>query len=225
MVSWKNKRLVGLFGGTFDPVHQGHLDLVRHVLDRCGLDLLLFIPANRPPHKRQPVASFTDRVAMLNAAIADRPDFTEQVLCSLVEHKLPIPSYTIHTVQALREEIEAERFSLVIGADSLLELGQWYRVDELLDLVDLIVVQRGTVDKALISPALTALPPAYEFHPGYRRWIGSNGRLADYLDGIELPVSSSSIREDLRNGRRPPLLPSAVFHYIQQHALYGWKPS
>lgn len=223
MAGWTKKPVIGLFGGTFDPVHQGHLDLVRHVLTRCRLDRLLFIPAKLPPHKRQPVAGFTDRVAMLNAALGECPDIKDQVLCSLIEQQLPKPSYTINTVQALMQEMEAEQFALVVGADSLLELGHWYRVEELLDLVDLIVVTRDTVDVTSINAALSALPPAYVYNPVQKRWLGNNGRIVDYLDGIALPVSSSSIREDLKNGCIPPLLPPAVFHYIQQHALYGWK--
>ena len=91
---------IGLFGGTFDPVHTGHLALAAHVLDRCRLDRLLFIPAPEPPHKRRPEASFAHRTAMLEVALADCPHGARMAL-SLIEADLPAPSYTIRTVEAL----------------------------------------------------------------------------------------------------------------------------
>jgi nicotinate-nucleotide adenylyltransferase len=219
----ENSLTVGLFGGTFDPVHQGHLDLARHVLDRCRLDQLLFIPAPLPPHKRQPVASFTDRTAMLVAALAECPDTRGRVRCSRIEEHLPTPSYTINTVQALLAQERSNQYCLIIGADSLLDLPHWHRIDELLGLVNLIVVKRETIDLVQIGRALAALAPDLFFDADRMRWFGPEGRTVDYLGDIELPVSSSAIREELRQGRVPPMLPPAVFAYIRQHRLYSWR--
>jgi len=219
----ENSPTVGLFGGTFDPVHQGHLDLARHVLERCRLDELLFIPAPLPPHKRQPLASFAHRTAMLAAALAECPDTRGRVRCSRIEEHLPTPSYTINTVQALRNREGNNRYCLIIGADSLLDLPHWHRIGELLHMVSLIVVKREMIDLARIGSALAALMPDLTFDPDQGRWCGSQGRTVDYLDDIELPVSSSAIREDLRQGRVPAMLPPAVFAYIRQHRLYGWR--
>ena len=214
---------VGLFGGTFDPVHQGHLDLARHVLERCQLNRLLFIPAPLPPHKRQPEASFAHRVAMIDAALADCPVTGGRVSCSRIEEHLATPSYTFNTVQALMREAGDIRYTLIIGADSLLDLPHWHRIDELLALVSLIVVRRDGIDQAAIDRALNHLAPAFEYDCKHHRWFGQNGQRADYLGDIELPVSSSAIREELAQGLIPAMLPPAVLHYIRQHHLYGWK--
>ena len=217
-------RTIGLFGGTFDPVHSGHLHLARHVLDRCRLDSLLFIPAPRPPHKRQTAVSFAHRAAMLEAALL-AADNHGRMQCSYIEEHLPTPSYTINTVEALTRQAPGQRFSLIIGADSLFDLPHWRRSDELLALVDLIVVRRDTVDAVMINQALVSLDPAFRFDEPQGRWNGPGGRTVTYLSDIELPVSSSSIREELAQGRIPVMLPPAVFAYIKTHHLYGWQDS
>jgi len=214
---------VGLFGGTFDPVHQGHLDLARHVLDRCRLDRLLFIPAPRPPHKRQPAVSFVHRVAMIEAALAECPGDRGRLRCSCVEETLPLPSYTIHTVEALLKAQAGHRFFLIIGADSLLDLPHWHRIAELLALVNLIVVNRDRITTDKVGIALESLDTSYTFDAQQGLWICQGGRTVEYLDDIELPVSSSSIREELARGKIPAMLPPAVLAYIKQQHLYGWR--
>ncbi|WP_394708728.1 nicotinate (nicotinamide) nucleotide adenylyltransferase [uncultured Desulfobulbus sp.] len=214
---------VGLFGGTFDPVHQGHLDLARHVLDRCRLDRLLFIPAPLPPHKRQPAASFAHRVAMIEAALAECPGDSGCLRCSCVEQNLPLPSYTIHTVEALIKAQGGHRFFLIIGADSLLDLPHWHRIDQLLALVNLIVVNRDRITTDKVDMALGSLDASFKFDAQHGLWIGRGERTVEYLDDIELPVSSSSIREELAQGKVPAMLPPAVFDYIKQYHLYGWR--
>ncbi len=214
---------VGLFGGTFDPVHQGHLDLARYVLDRCRLDRLLFIPAPLPPHKRQPAVSFVHRVAMIEAALAECPGDRGRLRCSCVEETLPLPSYTIHTVEALIKAQAGHRFFLIIGADSLLDLPHWHRIEELLALVNLIVVNRDRITTDKVGRALASLDASYTFDAQQGLWFGRGGRTVEYLDDIELPVSSSSIREELARGKVPAMLPPAVLAYIKQQHLYGWR--
>ncbi len=219
-----NIQHIGLFGGTFDPVHQGHLALAGHVLDRCRLDSLLFIPAPAPPHKQPPAASFAHRAAMLAAALADGP-YRQRVELSLIEGELPVPSYTIHTVEALRQRYGPQRFFLIIGADSLLDLPRWHRAGELLTLVSLIIVKRDAVSVPIINQALLALDPtfSYDFHQD--RWVNGGGGTAQYLADVQLPVASSVIREALGQGRVPAMLPPAVLNYVKQHHLYGWESS
>jgi len=219
-----NIQHIGLFGGTFDPVHQGHLALAGHVLDRCRLDRLLFIPAPAPPHKQPPAASFTHRAAMLAAVLADGPN-RQRVQLSLIEGELPAPSYTIHTVEALIQRYGRQRFFLIIGADSLLDLPHWHRAGELLALVSLIIVKRDAVSVPIINQALLALDPTftYDFHQD--RWVNAGGGTAQYLADVQLPVASSVIREALGQGRVPAMLPPAVLTYVKQHHLYGWESS
>ena len=223
MFSSAEGRAVGLFGGTFDPVHQGHLDLARQVLDRCRLDRLLFIPAPRPPHKRQPVASFHHRAAMIEAALADCGDNQGRIRCSRIEEGLSPPSYTIHTVEALIGAHGGHRYFLIIGADSLLDLPHWHRIGELLALINLIVVNRDRINASRVAAALESLDASFRFDEQQGLWINNEGRTVEYLHDIELPVSSSSIRQDLIQGRVPVMLPLAVLEYIKQHHLYGWQ--
>lgn len=210
---------VGLFGGTFDPVHEGHLTLARHVRQRCRLDRVLFIPAQVPPHKRQPAASFEHRAAMLKAAL-EEADEGQGLLLSLIEGQLPRPSYTIRTLEALQRERGGDRFFLIIGIDMLFDLPHWHRAEELLDLADLIVVRRGRHNRESIDRAILAL------HPGLTRtgekdlWLGDQGRTVQYLDDIDLPVSSSAIRAELASGGAAAMLPAAVLRYIRAHHLY-----
>jgi nicotinate-nucleotide adenylyltransferase len=215
------KQHIGLFGGTFDPVHAGHLALARHVLDHCRLDSLIFIPAPQPPHKGQPVASFSHRAAMLAATLADCPD--RQLRLSLIEQELPTPSYTINTVEALIKRYGRNRYFLIIGADSLLDLPHWHRTAELLALVSLIVVKRDTIGIPAIHQAISALEPSFIFDQQQGKWIGKDGSTLEYLEDIQLPISSSAIRDDLGHGTVPAMLPPAVFAYIKQHNLYGWR--
>lgn len=224
MVASGSIQHIGLFGGTFDPVHTGHLTLARHVLNRCRLDSLLFIPAPQPPHKRQPEASFAHRAAMLEAALETCADNRGMQL-SLIEQGLPRPSYTINTVEALIERHGEHRYFLIIGADSLLDLPHWYRVTELLALISLIVVKRDTLEIPAIHRAINDLDPSFTFDPLQEKWIGKNGTTVEYLADVQLPISSSAIRDELRHGTVPPMLPAVVFTYIEQHNLYGWPSS
>ena len=212
---------VGLFGGTFDPLHQGHLTLARHVLDRCQLDRLLFIPAAQPPHKQCPEASFAHRQAMIQAALQADPA-TAGMFLSLIEQQLEGPSYTIRTVETLCAQDDRLRPFLILGADSLVDLCHWHRAGYLLDLASLIVVRREGIEAAAISRAIAMLPHAYRFIPQTGGWIGSTDKTIEYLADVEVPASSSAIREELRRGAVPAMLPPAVFRYISQHHLYGW---
>jgi len=158
---------------------------------------------------------------MIEAALAECPGDRGRLRCSCVEETLPLPSYTIHTVEALIKSQAGHRFFLIIGADSLLDLPHWHRIAELLALVNLIVVNRITTDK--VGRALESLDASYTFNAQLGLWIGKGGRTVEYLDDIELPVSSSSIREELAKGKVPAMLPTAVFAYIKKHHLYGWR--
>lgn len=222
MAASRENQHIGLFGGTFDPVHLGHLALARHVLDRCRLDTLFFIPAPQPPHKGQPTASFFHRAAMLEAALAACPD-RHRVRLSLIEQDLPNPSYTINTVEALIERYGRQRYFLIIGADSLIDLPHWHRAPELLTLASLIVVNRDNIDAAMIEQTLRSLDPSFSYAPQEGKWVGKEGGTVEYLADVQLPVSSSAIREALGQGTGAAMLPPAVSAYIQQHHLYGWQ--
>ena len=222
MNSCSRHQHVGLFGGTFDPVHQGHLELARHVLERCQLDQVLFIPAPQPPHKRRTIAAFVDRVAMLEAALAEA-GAGDRLLCSRLEANLPQPSYTVQTVEALQKDGQEREYFFIIGGDSLVDLPNWYRAGDLLATINLIAVSRDRLDPKTIGPILQSLDVGFVYDNTRKLWCNQRGRTVRYLDDLRLPVSSSLIRERLARGESPPMLPRAVFAYIRQHHLYGWQ--
>ena len=129
---------IGIYGGTFDPIHHGHLILAREARERLGLDKLMFVPARIAPHKRAPFASAEMRLSMLRAAVEGEAGF-EVDDCEL---RRPPPSYTIDTVEDIRRrEPDAEIYYLV-GEDNLASLGSWRRFDQLQTLVRFVVLDR-----------------------------------------------------------------------------------
>ena len=196
-------RTVGLLGGTFNPVHDGHLSIAREALRLFALDGVWFIPCSNPPHKPAAgLASNADRLAMLNLAIAGEPRF--QALT--IEFERPGRSYTIDTILALRMLHPGIGFVFIIGADTLPELHTWHRPLELLELVRIVTLARpGHVPES----AELHLPPP---------WPGK--LLADVRTGSPLDVSSRDIRAGIAAGRPVPLVPEPVMRYIQEHNLY-----
>lgn len=216
---------IGIFGGTFDPVHSGHLALACQVRDRFALDQLLIVPALEPPHKRQPVASFTHRVAMLDAALQDCSD-CERICCSRIEQSLSRPSYTIHTVEAVLRSCAVCHTTLIIGMDSLADLPNWYRVEDLLARVDLVAVNREQTSPAAIRELVVRLQPRYQPTPAHNNaWINHAGRTLTLLPDFHQPFSSTAIRQALGRGEEAAGLPEAVRTYIHTHRLYSHPSS
>src|SRR5947208_2541209 len=128
---------LGIFGGTFDPVHLAHLVMAERCREQARLDQVLFVPAPRPPHKQvQPVTPFAQRVEMLSLAISGQPAFRIDEL----ERDRPGPSYTVDTLQELRDRDPAAELFLVVGSDSLHDLPLWYEPARILELAALLVV-------------------------------------------------------------------------------------
>ncbi len=201
---------LGLFGGTFDPWHLGH-ELVLQRVQACALvDEILVVPAGRPPHKPVPTTPFAQRLAMVQAALAGRPQL--QVLD--IEDRLPPPSYTLHTVRLLRERCAPGTLVLILGADSFLDLHRWYGAAELLTLVELLVLSRppwSEADLAQQERRLREITPPGEKMPPLH-----------CVAGLLCALSSSEVRRRLAAGDDPAgLVPPAVAAYIQRHRLYG----
>ena len=144
---------LALYGGTFDPVHHGHLILAREALEQLALDRVIFIPAAHSPHKlaRQPTPAALRR-AMLAAALADEPRF----VLDESELQRPGPSFSIDTVERISAEFPGARLHYLIGADNLRELHTWRRIDDLRRLVQFVVFGRaaGTADEAHGLPVI-----------------------------------------------------------------------
>ena len=209
-------RKVGIFGGTFDPVHDGHLRLAEFVLAGELVEHILFLPAAQPPHKMAATALFSHRVNMLETVVAEQPAMT----VSLLESRRHGPSYTVDSLKALQCELPAARLFFLLGADSLLELHLWYRFTEIFSLADLIVVARSGLDDELCFQAIRALPAHFSPDSECRVWTREDGAGIWYLSGFSSPVSSSHIRRQLASGKHPHGVDPAVLTYIQAHNLY-----
>ena len=196
-------RTIGLLGGTFNPVHEGHLSIAREALRLFALDSVWFIPCAVPPHKPvHDLASNADRLAMLRLAIAGEPRFEALD----VEFNRPGKSYTLDTVRALQALHPGDAFAFIVGADTLPELPTWHRPLDLLPLVRIVSLARpGFVPDA----AAIRLPPPWP-----------ERLLADLRTGEPLAVSSREIRAKIAAGQPVPLVPESVLRYIEAHNLY-----
>ena len=219
---------IGLFGGSFDPPHRGHIALARLAIERIGLERVLFAPVGVQPLKRdRPQAGFTDRVAMTRLAIEGEAGLE----LSLIDAPRADgrPNYTVDTVRALRAMLPGEDELLcLMGADSFLNISKWYRASDLLVACDFVVASRPGFDLSRIA---AALPPSIAvaacdgegeenlvlcLHGAGHR----ESRLYMLPDLREL-ASASGIREALEKGAeaKEALVP-AVAAYIREHGLY-----
>ena len=131
---------LGIFGGSFDPIHHGHLILARAALEELGLDRILFIPANLSPHKTETrPATAQDRLAILQLAIKDEPGFAT---CDIELHRPP-PSYTVETLRELQGLHPEDEFTLLIGADNVAKFETWREPDEIRRLAKIAVLDRA----------------------------------------------------------------------------------
>lgn len=210
-------RKIGLLGGTFDPIHHGHIQLALAAKRELTLDSVLLIPAAGPPHKSsEAVTSFTHRKAMLLLALAG----VEGLKPCLIEGDLPTPSYTIDTIRLLQSEGASDReYYFIIGVDAFADLLSWKCYVELLRRVALIVAdRRGFAETGKLMTIAQAL--GYIQQP--RLWLGANGlRNIYFLKTSPVEISSSHIRDLLGAGcRNVDGVDPAVLGYVQRHKLY-----
>lgn len=208
---------VGILGGTFDPVHYGHLRLAQEVADGFGLARIRFIPCGNPPHREQPVAPAQHRVEMTRLALAGNPvfDLDER------EIRRAGPSYSVDTLTELRAELgEKTPLCLIVGTDAFLGLATWHEWRRLFGLAHVVVAHRaGEFDEG-------AMPEALHKEYAARRQDGiacadaPAGAIATFAM-TALDISASRIRRDIARGTNTRyLLPDAVLDYIQRHKLY-----
>ena len=197
---------IGVFGGTFDPVHLGHLILAEQCRDQAGLDEVWFLPSYHPPHKAAAaVTRFEQRCDMLELAVAGHPRFRIE----RIEKELPPPSYTAETLAELRRRHPNDEFALLMGSDGLPDLPQWYEPRRVVELASLVVIPR----------------------PGVMLWTAD--RLAKALgvplDEVRLryvacpmiEIASRELRRAVADGMSVRyLVPRAVEEYLRDRKLY-----
>jgi nicotinate-nucleotide adenylyltransferase len=190
---------IGLYGGTFDPIHLGHLRAAENAREALGLDLVAFVPSAVPPHRAAPASAPEHRLAMTRLATSPYAPFAAWD----DELRRSGPSYTVETVAAVVKARSADSFVLVVGADTWPEIPSWREPERLLALVEVAVVERPGFASAEPKPPF---PSAR----GVRR-----------VSGPGLPLSASAIREHARSGRSVRfLVPDAVADYIAERGLY-----
>ena len=191
---------VGLLGGTFDPIHLGHLRAAETAREGLGLDLVAFVPSGVPPHRTGGLASALDRFTMACLASAGHPHFTVWD----TEVKRPGPSYTVDTLTTLRAERPSDELVLLVGSDTWPEMTGWHEPERLFALAEVAVVDRpGHPTPNVVAPF-------------------SGGRGVSRVEGPALPISATSIREHLRRGGSARyLVPGTVAEFISRRGLYS----
>ncbi|MBK1692877.1 nicotinate-nucleotide adenylyltransferase [Ectothiorhodospira mobilis] len=206
--------MIGILGGTFDPIHFGHLRPALEVKEHLGLDEVRFIPCGTPPHRRRPVAAVAHRAAMVERAVEGQPGFRMDPR----ELHREGPSYTVDTLQDLRAEVGQEvPLCLMLGMDAFAGLSSWHRWQEIGSLAHIVVSHRPG------SPASHDLGDWMEdrrtHDPEHLRRAPA-GRLL-FMPVTQLDISATAIRSTVARGRSPQfLLPRRVAEYIEHAGLY-----
>lgn len=215
-----SNQAIGIFGGTFDPIHYGHLRLAEEMLELANLREVRFIPTGTPPHRDAPQVSAQDRSAMVRMAIADQHAF----VLDEREVKRATLCYTVDTLRELRAEMgEAQPLCLLMGGDAFLQLHTWHEWEQLFALAHIVVGYRPGFS---LEERIHGAPPALRRH--YQQRLCAAADLTQHpCGGIaelaipKLEISATLIRSRVAENRSIRyLLPNAVADYIHQHHLY-----
>lgn len=212
---------IGVFGGTFDPIHYGHLRLAEEIIETAKLGEVRFVPSGTPPHRSAPQADARHRVAMVRLATAGNDRFSVDDR----ETTRSGPGYTYDTLTELRQQVGAQRsIALLLGADAFLDLATWHRWHQLFDLAHVIVAYRpgfpiDTWQARMPEPLAHEYAARYMQQPLAVHLAPAGGIAAVSMTGLD--ISATFVRTALHAGASARyLLPDAVLDYIQAHGLY-----
>jgi nicotinate-nucleotide adenylyltransferase len=212
---------IGILGGTFDPIHYGHLRLAQEVGEKLRLEQVRFIPSGTPPHRSAPGLAAAERLALVKLAIAGNPLFAADDR----EVRRAGPGYTVDTLAELRSELGAARpLCLLLGADAFLELATWSRWHELFGLAHLVVAHRpgfpvDTWQERMPQPLAKEYSARFMQQPLAVHLAPAGGIAVTPIAALD--ISATVIRDAMRAGDSPRyLLPDAVLDYIQANRLY-----
>ena len=223
---------IGLFGGTFDPVHRGHVALARAATERCKLHRVYLVPANSPPHKqKQPLTPFVHRFAMLALVTANEKAFVPSLLEAPEEgesRKKDKPNYTIDTVRRLKQSFKGrDRLFLLIGMDAFAEIAQWHQAESLFRECEFIVAGRPGFSLADVANALPEkLRPRPEVTKPFHKQVATGdlvlpGASLHLVEDLHQSASATAIRQAASSGK--PLgrfVEPAIAEYINKMGLY-----
>jgi len=212
-----DKPVIGVYGGTFDPVHIAHLRLVIEAKEQLNLSKIVWVPSGNPCHRHAPIASVTDRLSMLEMALKDDRAFSIDTTDLYSKE----PTYTVNTLKRIRQGYDKETpFVFLLGSDALLLLPTWYDWTSLFDLAHIAVATR-------LDHLLEWMPDELKTHMDQR--LGKKEDIFETAAGrivllpmIECDISASSIREKAKKQLNLSyLVPLSVQNYITQHAIYS----
>jgi len=218
---------IGLFGGTFNPIHLGHIQVVREVKTGFGLDKILIIPSALPPHKETDgVVDAENRLEMIRLAFSDDPNF----MISDVELKRSGPSYTIDTVRHFKSTSpENTELYLIVGLDAFLEIDTWKSYDDLFLLIPFIVMSRAINEensdelewRSLKNYLQSKISKGYTFSPTQSSFIHDKKQSVCVFNVTPVDISSTTIRKRIKEGRSiKRLVPHIVEDFIKTKGLY-----
>lgn len=209
-------RTIGLLGGTFNPIHLGHLRMAQELAETLNLNEVRFIPSANPPHKPAPDISAEHRAAMVQLAIANNPLFTFDNR----ELRRTGASYTIDTLQSLRSELGADvSLVLFMGSDAFTKFHTWHRWQEIINLCHIALVQRPLASKEPLPKILETFLHNH-YSENTQDLHETNAGFVTMQAITPLEISSTAIRNALQNKRSARYLtPQCVLDYIEQHQL------
>ena len=207
--------MIGLFGGTFDPVHFGHLRPALEVQQALELNEVRFIPAGQPPHREVPHATASQRLSMLQAAIEGQPGFVVDER----EIRREGPSYMVDTLVSLREELDQVPLCLILGYDAFLGLPGWHQWQQLIGLCHLVITHRPGWNHGDLGETLQSLVQQHEMTSEKMLEQAAGGLV--FIPVTQLDISATDIREQIRAGQDIRyLLPDLVYEMIKEQQLY-----
>jgi len=216
---------IGIFGGTFDPIHWGHLRSAEEVGETYRLDRVYFIPASIPPHKRgQTTTPARDRLRMVRLAVAQNPRFA----VSTMELARPGLSYSIDTIREFAGKLKkSDSLYFIIGLDAFREIGTWRDYQEIFTLCNFIVTSRpGSKENDPLKGTGIAVKKLFCYDSKHRNYRHRSGTRIYFIELTDIAISASEIRALVRQGKSIPYLgPSSVQQYIKRRGLYRGRRS
>ena len=195
--------MIGIYGGTFDPIHNGHLHVIKQLLQSHRVDRIIVVPAGDPQLRERPVASSRDRLEMCRLAVESLSSLRDRVEVSAIEVERDRPSFAIDTVEAMMANHPGKEFAWIIGSDAFRRIDQWHESERLREHISFIVIER----------------------PASQNGSESSDDEFDDVGGEEidaLQISATEIRSRLASRESiSELVPSAVIAYIESKGLYG----
>jgi nicotinate-nucleotide adenylyltransferase len=208
---------IGIFGGTFNPIHYGHLRTAEEIRERLNLDNVIFIPSANPPHKEDEIIPFHHRYNMVKLSIKDNPLFS----VSDIELKQSGSSYSIETIKNIRNIIGRNvTLFFIIGTDAFMEIKTWKNYRDLFYLCNFVVAIRPGYEN--VDREILLEDNLFVYDESFDRLIHISNNFISFIDVTFLDISSREIREKIRDKRSIKyLLPEEVENYIYKNSLYG----